>query len=43
MESNLIETEIHLVEKTVMEQCYLAFDTREKSALSQEGFQGWPR
>jgi len=43
MESYLIETEIHLVEKSMMEQCDLAFDTREKSALSQEGFQGWPR
>ena len=43
MESNLIETEIHLVEKSVMEQCYLAFDARGKSALSEKGFQGWPR
>jgi hypothetical protein len=38
MESYLIETEIYLVEKSMMEQCYLAFDAREKSALSQEGF-----
>ena len=43
MESYLIETEIHLVEKPMMEQCYLAFDACEKSALGQKGFQSWPR
>lgn len=42
MESYLIETEIHLVEKTMMEQRYLASNAREKSALGQESFQSRP-
>jgi hypothetical protein len=33
MENYLIETEIDLIQKSMMEQCYIAFDAREKPAL----------